>query len=56
MENERLKKLGIEKTKTLNEDFDKVYEFYKQRALEAGCLGELKFKKQHGRVFIYVVL
>lgn len=53
---ERLRKLGIEKVKTINEHFDEIYETYKKKALEAGCEGEIKFKKQHGRVFIYVVL
>ncbi len=53
---ERLRKLGIEKIKVLNDDFDNLYEKYKKKALEAGFEGELKFKKQHGRVFIYIVI
>jgi len=56
MPEERLKKLGIEKTKVLNANFDELYEKYKKRAEEAGCEGELKFIREHGRVFIYVVL
>jgi len=56
MAEERLRKLGIEKIKDLNKDFDKFYEAYKKKAEEAKCFGELRFKKQHGRVFIYVVL
>ena len=56
MPEQRLKKLGIEKTKVLTEDFDKVYEVYKKRAIEAGCEGEIKFIREHGRVFIYVVI
>lgn len=56
MTEERLKKLGIEKAKELNADFDNMYEIYKKKALEAGCEGELKFINEHGRVFIYVVL
>lgn len=56
MPEERLKKLGIEKVKDLNKDFDNLYEKYKKRALEAGCEGEIKFIREHGRVFIYVVL
>lgn len=55
MPEERLKKLGIEKTKVLNADFDNLYEKYKKKALEAGNDGELKFIPEHGRVFIYVV-
>lgn len=53
---ERLKKLGVEKTKVLNADFDALYEKYKARALESGNEGEIKFIREHGRVFIYVVL
>lgn len=56
MPEERLKKLGIEKVKVLNSDFDNLYEKYKKRALEAGCEGEIKFIREHGRVFIYVVI
>jgi hypothetical protein len=56
MPEERLKKLGIEKVKVLNEDFDNLYEKYKGRALKAGCEGEIKFIREHGRVFIYVVI
>jgi hypothetical protein len=56
MAEERLRKLGIEKVKILNEKFDELYEVYKKKALESGLQGELRFKKQHGRVFIYVVI
>ena len=56
MPEERLKKLGIEKVKVLNKDFDDLYEKYKKRALEAGCEGELRFIREHGRVTIYVVI
>ena len=53
---ERLRKIGIEKVKTINENFDEIYETYRKKALEAGFEGQIKFKKQHGRIFIYVVL
>lgn len=56
MPEERLKKLGIEKVKVLNANFDDLYEKYKKKALEAGCEGEIKFIREHGKVFIYVVL
>ena len=56
MPEERLRKLGIEKTKVLNANFDELYEKYKKRALEAGCEGEIKFIREHGRVTIYVVI
>jgi hypothetical protein len=53
---ERLRKLGIEKNKVLNDDFDNLYEKYKKKALEAGYEGEIRFKKQKSRIFIYVVI
>lgn len=53
---QRLRKLGVEKTKVLNEDFDNLYEAYKKKALDAGLTGELKFIRSHGRVMIYVVI
>jgi hypothetical protein len=56
MEEQRLKKLGIIKAKDLTKNFDEHYEVYKKKAIEAGCTGELKFIKEHGRVFVYVVL
>jgi hypothetical protein len=56
MAEQRMKKLGVEKTKVLTQDFDVLYEKYKKRALEAGCEGEIKFIREHGRVFIYVVI
>jgi len=56
MADERLKKLGVEKAKTLNANFDSLYETYKNKALESGCTGEIKFIREHGKVFIYVVI
>ena len=56
MAKERLKKLGIEKSKVFNADFDNLYEVYKKKAIEVGCGGELKFIKEHGKVLIYVVI
>jgi hypothetical protein len=56
MTEQRLRKLGIEKVKTLNENFDVLYEKYKKKALDAGYLGEIKFIREHSRVIIYVVI
>lgn len=53
---QRLKKLGIEKSKVLTEKFDEIYEKYKNKALETGNAGELKFIKEHGNVIIYVII
>ena len=56
MQEERLFKLGIEKVKKLNEDFDNLYEKYKNKALEKGYTGELRFIKEHNKVIVYIVI
>ena len=53
---ELLKKLGIEKEKVFNKDFDYFYDLYKQKALDYGRKGELRFIKEKGKVIIYVVI
>lgn len=53
---ELLKKLGIEKEKVFNKDFDYFYDIYKQKALDLGRKGDLRFLKEHGKVIIYVVM
>ena len=53
---EMLKKLGIEKEKVFNRDFDYFYDLYKQKALDFGRKGDLRFLKEHGKVIIYVVM
>jgi len=56
MTEERFIKLGIEKVKTLNEDFDTLYEKYKKKAIDGGYNGELRFIKEHSKVIVYVVI
>jgi hypothetical protein len=56
MTDERLRKLGEEKTRVLNEEFDRLYELYTNKAKEQGYTGELKFIKEHGKVLIYIVI
>lgn len=53
---ELLKKLGIEKEKVFNKDFDYFYDLYKQKALDYGRKGELRFIKERGKVIIYAVI
>lgn len=53
---ELLKKLGIEKEKDFAKDFDRFCDIYKQKALELGRKGELRFIKERGKVLIYVVI
>lgn len=49
-----LKKLGIEKVKTVNNSFDEIYDKYSKKANDMGFDGNLKFIKEHSKVFIYV--
>lgn len=56
MNEERVRRIGIEKIKVLNEDFDNLYEKYKEKAKTLGYEGDLKFVKSHGKIEIFVVL
>lgn len=51
-----LKKIGIEKAKAFDKDFDGLYDFYKSKAEDMGYFGDLKFIKEKGRVFIYTII
>lgn len=57
MENEfRLRKIGIEKNKAFEKDFDGLYDYYKNKAEEMGYWGDLKFIKEKGKVIIYTII
>lgn len=56
MENQLLKKLGIEKVKIFDNNFDEIYGRYEKKAKELGFYGELKIIKEHGKIIIYVVI
>lgn len=56
MENILLKKLGIEKNKVVNKNFDLICDKYTEKAKRLGFQGELKFLKEHGKVIIYVII
>jgi len=56
MSDEFYRKLGTEKPKDLERDFDKIVEFYQQKALALGFSTELKFVKERGKVIVYVVI
>lgn len=51
-----LRKLGTEKAKVLEANFDKVYDFYKRKAEDMGYWGELKFVKEKSKVLIYTII
>ena len=52
----RLHKIGTEKIKVFENNFDKVYDYYKRKAEDSGYWGELKFIKERGKIIIYVVI
>lgn len=51
-----LRKIGTEKSKVLDKNFDQVYDFYKRKAEKLGYWGDLKFIKEKSRVFIYTII
>ena len=50
------KKLGIEKVKVVNKEFDNICDSYTKKARDLGYYGELKFIKEHGKIIIYVTI
>lgn len=53
----RIKKIGWEKTSIVNKHFDKVYDYWKQIAIEQyNYHGNLKLIKEHNKVLIYIIL
>ena len=53
---ERVRRIGIEKSKDMNKDFDNLYELYKEKAKTLGYEGDLKFVKSHGKIEIFVII
>jgi len=52
----RLHKIGTEKIKVFENNFDKVCDYYKRKAEDSGYWGELKFVKERGKIIIYVII
>ncbi len=54
---ERVRKIGWEKASLFNKNFDKIYDFWKNKAIEEYKYhGDLKLIKEHNKVFIYIIL
>ncbi len=53
---ELVRKLGSEKLKYFKENFDKVIDTYSEMAKRTGYEGELLFKKEKGKMIIFVKL
>jgi len=52
----RLIKIGTEKIKYFNKDFEGLYKFYKSKSEDMGYFGELKFIKERGKILIYKIV
>ena len=53
---EHLRKLGVEKMKVVSADFDAIYDKYKRKAKDSGYNGEIRIKKEHGKIIFFVVI
>ncbi len=51
-----VRKLGIEKVKDFNENFDEICDRYQSKAIKEGYYGDLLFKKEKGKMIIFVTL
>lgn len=49
-----VRKLGSEKIKDFVDNFDLIVDKYRKIAKASGYNGELKFKKEHGKMVIFV--
>ncbi len=55
--NVRLRKIGWVKATQFNKNFDEIYDYWKDKALfELGYGGEIKFIKEHNKIFVYIII
>ncbi len=56
MGEQRLRKIGEVKATLFKKQFDEIYDFWKQKAIDDYAYrGELKFIKEHNKIFIYLI-
>ena len=53
---DKLIKLGTESTSEFQDNFDIIYDEYKNKAVEKGYSGNIKIKKERGKVSFYIDL
>lgn len=54
---QKIRKIGWEKASLFNKHFDKIYDFWKQKAQEEwNYYNDLKLIKEHNKVFIYIII
>lgn len=51
-----VRKLGTEKQKEIDTNFDAIFDKYKKKAESEGYFGDLKFSKEKGKIVIFVEL
>jgi hypothetical protein len=54
---EKVRKIGWEKAALFNKNFDKVYDYWKNKAQEEHkYYGDLRLIKEHNKVLIYIII
>lgn len=56
MGEELVRTLGTVKVSEFQKDFDKVYDKYNLKAKQMGYNGNLKFRKEGGKITIFVII
>jgi hypothetical protein len=54
---EKVRKIGWEKAALFNKNFDKIYDYWKNKAQEEHkYYGDLRLIKEHNKVLIYIII
>lgn len=54
---QKIRKIGWEKASLFNKHFDKIYDYWKNKAEEEwNYYDDLKLIKEHNKVFIYIIV
>ena len=54
---QKVRKIGWEKSSLFNKNFDKVYDYWKNKAQEEwNYYDDLRLIKEHNKVFIYIII
>ena len=54
---EKVRKIGWEKASLFNKNFDKIYDFWKNKAEEEyNYYDDLRLIKEHNKVYIYIII
>jgi len=54
---QKIRKIGSEKASLFNKNFDKIYDYWKNKAQEEhNYYDDLKLIKEHNKVYIYIII